>query len=74
MIATMTAGFLSRKILKSAWKQVEHKEPPEDRRRNDVPVWETILWTAISGLIASFSRLLVRQTAEWAGEKYHFDY
>ena len=66
--AATLAAFFVRYGLKFGWKKFGHREPPTSHKRTHVSWKETILWTAVSGLISSFSKLLVRQTAKWAGE------
>jgi len=66
---TMLTGLVFKAGLKKTWQKVNKKGPPDNPERTDVTWKETVAWTAVSGLITAFSKLLVKQTTRWAKEK-----
>lgn len=55
MISTGLVGFAVKKLLTLTWQRTTHKEPPSDPSKSG---WmRTIVWTAATGLVASFAKL-----------------
>ncbi len=55
MISTALVGVAVKKLLKITWQKSTHEEPPSDPEKSG---WmRTIVWTAATGLVASFAKL-----------------
>lgn len=60
--AAVAAGVLTNRLLKSAWKQSQGKEPPINPAAAGVSWTEALIWGASVGAAIGISRVLARRT------------
>jgi hypothetical protein len=65
----LLAGVLLRLGMKPVWKKITGRNPPGKNERDKGTLSRTLVWTAVSGLVGAYSKLLVDQTARWAGAR-----
>jgi hypothetical protein len=57
-LATMSAGFVARKILMVAWTKVTGKEPPTNPEDPQVALPEALGWSVMVGITVAVVRVL----------------
>ncbi len=57
-LATMSAGFLARKVLMVAWTKVTGKEPPTNPEDPRVALPEALGWSVMVGITVAIVRVL----------------
>jgi hypothetical protein len=62
-IAGAGAGFVTRKVMTTAWKRITGKEPPANPEDPDVALAEAISWAVVMGVAMSTARLLATRMA-----------
>lgn len=62
------AGFVADKMLRAAWQQATHDEPPGDPADRNVSWGPALLWAAATGIGFGLARLLAQRAAAGAWE------
>ena len=57
-LATMSAGFVARKVLMVAWTKVTGKEPPTNPEDPRVALPEALGWSVMVGITVAIVRVL----------------
>lgn len=61
--AAAVAGIATRKALDASWRKVKKRPPPRYLESPDDAWPQVLAWSAVTGLLVGFSRLLARQGA-----------
>lgn len=62
-LAAFAAAYGARKAVKTAWKGVTGKEPPNDLQDPRVGIGEALLWAVVTGVAIESARLLASRAA-----------
>ena len=57
-LAAMTAAFVARKLLMTAWTKVTGKEPPTNPEDPRVALTEALTWSLLTGVVIAAARLI----------------
>ncbi len=58
---TMISTILIKRLIEYAWKKNTQREPPKNPASRSVGWQEALLYTVISGLLVSITKLLIRR-------------
>jgi uncharacterized protein involved in exopolysaccharide biosynthesis len=61
--AAAFGGFLARKSLETAWRQIRRSDPPLNPVTPKTTWTDALLWGAAAGLVAGLSRVVMRRSA-----------
>ncbi|NNU28858.1 DUF4235 domain-containing protein [Isoptericola sp. JC619] len=59
--ATLAAGWVAQKIIKTIWEKATGKEAPIDLDADDIPIVQAITFAAVTGGAAVMARRLAKQ-------------
>jgi hypothetical protein len=62
-VAGGVAGFVTRKVMSTAWKKITGKEPPIHPENPEVTLTEALTWAAMMAVAMSVARLLATRLA-----------
>ncbi|MEG3614789.1 MULTISPECIES: DUF4235 domain-containing protein [Isoptericola] len=61
MAATLAAGWVAQKLIKTIWEKSTGKDAPIDLDADDIPILQAITFAAVTGGAAVLARRLARQ-------------
>ncbi len=57
----LVSSLLVKKALGYTWKKATNNEPPKNPADHEVSLKEALVWTLVTGVVASLVKLLVRR-------------
>ncbi len=68
-MAGAAAGYLARKLIVFAWRQVTGQEPPEKDPDHEVSVGQAVAWAMLAGASVGAARVLATRFAHQQAQR-----